>query len=75
MTRSWSALAGIVFVAGLVHTAYAYSRMEASAAMNSAPSEVALITLVPYALLSVLLLIPVLVARYRRLNSRRPSVR
>lgn len=68
MTRVWVALAGIVLFVGAVHTAFEYGRMVATAEYNSAPSEVAFIYLVPYGFVSVLLLIPALVARYRRLN-------
>ncbi len=74
MTRIWVALSGIEFVVGMVRTAYHYGRMEATAEMNSAPAGVTLIYLIPYGFLSVLLLIPVLVSRHRRLNpGRRPS--
>lgn len=71
MTRVWVTLAGIVFVVGMVRTAYAYGQMVANEEYNSAPSGVAFVYLVPYAFVSVLLLIPVLVSRHRRLNPRK----
>lgn len=71
MTRLWVTLAGLVFVVGAVHTAYNYGLMVGSAEHNSAPSEVAFFYIVPYAFVSVLLLVPVLVSRHRKLNPRR----
>lgn len=73
MTRVWFTLAGLVMVAGIAHTAYSWGRMDARAEYNSAPSSVSMVYLIPYAFVSVLLLIPPLVARYRRLNSKQPQ--
>lgn len=71
MTRLWFTLAGLVLFVGSLHVAYEWGWMDAHAEFNSAPSSVVMVYLLPYMFVSVLLLIPPLVSRHRKLNPRR----
>lgn len=65
VARVWVVLAGVVFVVGAVHTAFEYGLMVGTEEYNSAPSSVAFVYLIPYGLVSLILLVVGLLAARR----------